>query len=72
MVVPLKIEKNMVIAIETLNNNMFKFYTSNINTARKTKAFGNTILWHRRYGHMSLSNMQFLNDVADIDTNASN
>lgn len=57
-------DKNLVITA-TLECNMFKINTLNFEYACAAKSVDKTTLWHRRLGHVSLSNMHFLNNSSE-------
>lgn len=64
-----KLLKNKIVATGDLINNMFKLNTvsSTSNSAYAAKGEDNIVLWHRRMGHLSLSGLKRLNNVADMD-----
>lgn len=56
-----------VIATADLVNNMFKLNTVSLENAFTAKNADNVMLFHRRMGHLSLSGMRQLKNIADID-----
>lgn len=62
-------ENREVIATGSLVNNMYKLNTyENIDFACSAK--NETVLWHRRLGHIGLSNMKFLKNVQGVKLNS--
>lgn len=58
-----------VIATGTLENDLFKLNTVSSNSAFSATNENNLKLWHRRLGHIAVSNMNFMKNVVDINTN---
>lgn len=62
-------EQRKMIASGSLINDMFKLntFTEKADTAFSAKTTANMILWHRRLGHVSISNMNFLKKTININ-----
>lgn len=54
--------KHELIATGSLVNNMFKLDVDTANFACTAKNDDDTVLWHRRLGHIGATNMHFLSD----------
>lgn len=59
-----------VVATADLINNMSKLNVVSLENAFSAKSADNIMLFHSRMGHLSLSGMQRLKNIADIDTTA--
>lgn len=60
--------KKRVIATGSLENGLFKLNTTS-DIALSATSDENVKLWHRRMGHMSISNMHFLKDTSNMKLN---
>lgn len=62
--------KRKIIATADLVNDMFKLNTVPADCAFNAKIADNIMMFHRRMGHLSLSGMRRLKNVADVDFTA--